>query len=261
MSRTFRYKTIFSKVNNWRYYLKRKVLGFKDGFVFEIADFGRIKVDEAMLGPFRENFFDDIYFKHIPDFIFKNKSKPRILDIGANVGFFSLAAFMKFPEAEIYSFEPHPYCFKIMSDYKQMYEQYNWHILKEAVSDHDGGLVLNTETVSGFTTQSSVFNSQVKQESFSAKTTLLESFLFENSIQQIDFIKLDCEGAEYSIIYSLSDESFSKIDSMCIETHKGEFKDQNMNYLNKFLIKKGYSTKLKKESHLTGYIWAWKQKN
>jgi FkbM family methyltransferase len=237
-----------------------KMVGFKKKFNFQIKNFGQIEVDKTMMGPFRENFLDDIYFRYIPNEVFENKPHPLVIDIGANVGFFSLATFLKFPKSEIYSFEPHPYCFKVMSNYKQTFEHYTWNLFKKAVSDQDAEIKLNTSTVSGFTTMASVFDNGIKHKGFLAKTIKLDSFITKNSITNIDFIKIDCEGAEYSIIYNLSKDSFDKINSLCIETHRGEKKNQNIDFLNSYLTQMGFTTKVLDEAGYTGYIWAWKSK-
>jgi FkbM family methyltransferase len=258
MNKSHRYKNIFKTVVNWKHYLLMKSIGFKKSFSFDIVNFGQIKVEKSMMGPFRENFFDDVYFKHIPEAVYKNKTNPVIIDIGANVGYFSLATFAKFPGAEIYSFEPHPYCFEVMSDYKQSFEQFNWNVFQEAVSDQNGSIFLNTQTVSGFTTMASVFENAEKKERFLAKTIQLDTFLSEKGINNIDVMKFDCEGAEYSIIYSLLEESFAKINSMCIEAHRGDQKSQNINSLNKYLVNKGYTTEVLPDGNSGGYIWAWK---
>jgi len=147
-----------------------------------------------------------------------------------------------------------------MSDYKKSFEQFNWKLFQEAVSDQNGGIFINTETVSGFTTMASVFENKDKKERFFAKTIQLDTFLSEKGINNIDVIKFDCEGAEYSIIYSLSEESFAKTNSMCVEAHRGDQKDQNINSLNKYLVKKGFTTEVLPDGNSGGYIWAWKTK-
>lgn len=253
-----RYNSLVKTVVNWKYYLLMKMIGFKENFNFQIKNFGSITVDKSMLSPFRENFLDNIYFRYIPEELYANKSNPVVIDIGANVGFFSLAAFSKLPKAKIYSFEPHPYCFEVLSNYKNDFKHLDWNIFNNAVSSEEGTISLNTNTISGFTTVASVFNNETKSEEFSAKSIKLDAFLSKEEITNVDFIKIDCEGAEYAIIYSLPEEVFEKINSLCIETHKGEGADQNINFLNDYMKKIGYTTKMLDEKDYTGYIWAWK---
>ena len=253
-----RYKSLFSTVVNWPSYLFRKMIGFKDNFEFVIRNFGSIKVKKNMMGPFRENFFDNIYFRHIPESIY-NHSNPVIIDIGGNVGFFSLATFSRLNTASIFAFEPHPYVFSVMEQYHQTYPQFQWSIFNQAVSNTEGTLTINTSTLEGFTTVASVFENQNKKESFNAEMISLGKIIKDQKLEQVDFIKIDCEGAEYSILYELGEEAFSKIKSMCIETHRGTDENQTIQALNNFILKCGYTTKVLDERKYTGYIWAWRE--
>ncbi|MBK5210577.1 MAG: FkbM family methyltransferase [Flavobacteriaceae bacterium] len=260
-SKLNRYQNLIKRVLNWKFYILKKVVGFNEDFEFNIRNFGKILVLKNMLGPFRENFLDDIYFKHIPKSVFNTNQNPVIIDIGANVGFFSLAAFSKYPKAKIYAFEPHPYCFKVLKNYKQEFKRFDWNIFNQAVSNKNENIFLNTNNLEGFTTVTSVFKKSKDIKVFAVKAVSFDTFLEENKIDYIDFIKLDCEGSEYEILYALPKEKFKIIKSLCIETHKGENENQNLNSLNKYLKNVGYKTEILDEGNYSGYIWAWKSKN
>ena len=253
-----RYIGLFKTVINWKNYLLFKINGTKKSFTFNIKNFGLIEIERDKLGPFKESFFDNIYFRHIPSAILTKNTQPVIIDLGANVGFFSLAAFSKFPKAKIFSIEPHPYCVRMMKDYQNIFKSFNWKVFQLAVSDQDGEINLNTSTVDGFTTMASVFQNETKEETFIAKSVKLDSFIFDKGLTNIDFIKIDVEGSEYPILYGLPVEVFEKINSLCIETHRSEEKKQNTDFLNNYLVKLGYTTKVLNEDQKTGYIWAWK---
>lgn len=255
----FRYRNIIKKVKNWPGYLLNKSVGFQDHFDFNIRQFGTIRVQKEMLGPFRENFFDEVYWHKVPLKYLSSLESPVIIDVGANVGFFSLAAFCNFPEAIIYAFEPHPFCSKKINEFKEIFPQFNWHIVPKAVSNINDKIVLNTTTTNGFATMTTMMEDNYRPEHFSVDSVRLDEFLANNKIEKIDFMKLDCEGAEYSILYDLEVATISKIQSMAIETHRGKGERENLVSLNKFLINSGFKTKVNPVNASAGYIWAWRE--
>ena len=211
-----------------------------------------------MMGTFREVFLDDIYYRHIPDRIFAGRPDPLIFDIGANVGYFSLATFMKFPKSVVHSFEPHPFNFKFMQEQANRYGSYSWVLHKKAVGNKNGKIKLNTVSTASYTSMATIFDSTEERETFWAESIDLDSFIRENIERNIDFMKIDCEGAEYDIVYNLSEETFAKIDSLCIETHLGPEAGQDIHSLNTRINQAGFETKTL-EDGATGYIWGWKE--
>ena len=57
------------------------------------------------------------------------------------------------------------------------------------------------------------------------------------SVSKIDLLKLDCEGAEYNILYNTPAHLFKKINCISIETHPGPDKKENKDALEKFLCR------------------------
>ncbi len=252
-----RYRNIMQRTSNWPQYMIKKVTGFGSSFTFKLKGFEPITVQKNMLGTFRENFFDDIYLQGFPDHVMAGMKAPTIIDIGANVGFFSLAAFFKFPNAIVYAFEPHPWCYNQLQQYQKKHNSLGWRTYQQAVSNENTTLHLTTSTVDGFATMTSVNESATNVSSFSAKAIKLDEFLEANNIENIDLIKLDCEGSEYPIIYSWPAALFQKINHLCIETHLATEENHNTKALNSYLKQAGYQTNMLDEG-ATGYIWAWK---
>jgi len=66
----------------------------------------------------------------------------------------------------------------------------------------------------------------------------LSDIFIDNGIKECDFLKLDCEGAEYEIVESLSADLFTKINKTVIEYHmvdtKPELLEQLINKLKQF---------------------------
>jgi len=67
------------------------------------------------------------------------------------------------------------------------------------------------------------------------------SSLFHNyKLQQIDFLKMDCEGAEYQVILDSSPELLSKINVISLEFHDLKIAEYTGNKLSNHLIKCGF---------------------
>ena len=56
-------------------------------------------------------------------------------------------------------------------------------------------------------------------------------------VEKIDYLKIDCEGAEKDIFEEISKETISKINKMVIEFHSSEIKEMILNKLNSFGFK------------------------
>ena len=74
----------------------------------------------------------------------------------------------------------------------------------------------------------------------------LSEVIQKENINQIDLLKIDCEGAEWSVLKGINDEDWSKIKSLVIEVHDIEGRLENVR---KLLQNKGF-TKLHTESEV-----------
>lgn len=209
-----------------------------------------------MLPPFKEIFFDQVYLQGIPEELLK-KEALTVLDIGANVGFFSFFMLFRYPKAKIYAFEPMPFNFNMLQQYKENGRFHSLLPVNKAVTGKGGKLLLNHAGSHGFTTMSSIFNNQRKEQLEVASITLALIFA-EYGLQTVDFLKMDCEGSEYDILYKAPLTLYQKIHAMCIETHTGQQPNENTVSLAAFLQEQGYRLRTVQKKN-TGYIWAWKQ--
>lgn len=250
-----RYKSLISQFANWPEYLSFKA-GSEDSFRFKMKNGFEIEVPRKMLPPFKESFFDGVYLKGLPK-EFEMPSKPIIVDIGANVGYFGLYMLSQFSGARVFGFEPMPFNFKQLSKYQKEYSNHDWKNFNQAVADHNNGLTLYSSTLDQFSTMAGVFEADGRGEKIEVSTLTLTEVMEANKLDHIDLLKLDCEGSEYAILYSLSDQQFQNIHNFCIETHPGHSGDQNHDALKAFLKTKGYALNDKMNDDGTGYIWAW----
>ena len=66
----------------------------------------------------------------------------------------------------------------------------------------------------------------------------LSSIIEKEHIEKIDLLKIDCEGAEWSVLKGISDEHWPLIKSLVIEVHD---LDGRLNQIQKLLGEKGFS--------------------
>jgi FkbM family methyltransferase len=143
-----------------------------------------------------------------------------VFDIGANIGIFSLYSLYNSAK-EVHCFEPGEKQFKtIKNNLSNNFT--NLYINNLAVTKNKG-------TTKFYISDSSVTNStflKISDNYVEVKTIDIKSYVDDNLIPKIDYLKIDCEGAEYEIIESL-DENFlkEKINKICLEYHIFENED------------------------------------
>lgn len=138
-----------------------------------------------------------------------------ILDIGAGLGDFSIYAAHKLPDSKIYAYEPFSESFNLLNENIMHNKIQNVQSFPYAVGKEAGSVFLNTQTevpVRFSTTQDAMVN-----------TTPITVITLDNVLEKIekcDFLKMDCEGAEYDILFNTSPETLKKIKHISLEYHE-----------------------------------------
>jgi len=159
----------------------------------------------------------------------KNLQIQTIFDVGANDGTYSLLLEEIFPSAAIYAFEPVPATFdtaqKVLSNSK------NVHLFKLGLYREDCLIDIYNDSTNPNSQISTVFGdglkefyavNELKQTSIEVKKT--DTICRENHIDNIDFMKIDVEGAELSVLEGAS----NMIASKGIRMIQFEFNDFNI---------------------------------
>lgn len=142
-----------------------------------------------------------------------------IVDIGANIGLFSLLASNYFPKATIHAYEPNP---KITKYLKDNLDKINGEIYTKAVGLNSQKVFLKKESESRM---SSILQNKIVDSIPVDQISL--SDVLKNIGGQIDLLKLDCEGGEWEI---LDDKiSFKRVSHLRMEYHLiGQYTLQNL---------------------------------
>ncbi|VVB54882.1 Hexuronic acid methyltransferase AglP [uncultured archaeon] len=176
---------------------------------------------------------------------FNIKENDTVIDIGANSGIFSIYAGYKASKGKVYSFEPVRENFEKLKENIILNRMTNVITIEKAVSNTNGtkNIFLNTENNGGH----SFFNDFMWKENETGKeikitTISLQGIFDENKIEKIDFLKCDCEGAEYEIFFPFK-ELLKKIDRISMEVHRID-NDRNVSKLKAFLEESGFAVKI-----------------
>jgi FkbM family methyltransferase len=134
------------------------------------------------------------------------KTPKTVLDIGVNIGLFSIWAGAKFPGAAIHVYEPNPALFEALT---ANVGQVGATVYTEGVSAQDGHghFVENGESMVG---QCSVASDG------DIRLVSLRSAI-ERLGGSVDFLKMDCEGAEWEIFEDM--EPFKAVEMLRMEYH------------------------------------------
>ena len=247
---------MMQNIENWGGYLAYKMGGKKAPvFIFRMRNQFSIDVPRQILPEFKESVFDEQYFKFLPKKI-KEIKNPIVLDIGANLGFFTAFAYFKLNHPHIYSFEPMKRNFLRLEDNLKSIQKQNITLINKAINDKPGELVLKFNDSLEFTTSASLFYNLLGRDEETVKATTLEEEFAEHKLHKIDVLKLDCEGAEYNIFYNTPVSFFDKVNSIAMETHLGKADNENNASLAKYIKGLGFEVKTKKE-----FICAYKNPN
>ncbi len=148
-----------------------------------------------------------------------------VLDIGANIGAFSIAAANQAKNVRVISFEPHPETFARLRKNVELNKLENKVIPQNlAVAGRPGTLQLFVHpSISGANTvapyrENLEFVAQGKTVPVTATT--LETVFKTHQIERCDFLKMDCEGSEFEILESVPDELIRKVQHLAMEYHK-----------------------------------------
>lgn len=190
---------------------------------------------------------NEIYFRKIytpPGF--EIKSDDIVVDVGAQIGIFSIFASKLTPRGKVYSFEPEFQNFKLLLENIKLNNCHNIICFRQAISNKEGKdyLFINPYNVGGHS-----FLLPTSQKIIVPCTTL-KAFIEKEKLKKIDFLKMDCEGMEYKILLNCTKDCLNKISKIALEYHDTN-ENFNLQKLIKFLIENNFLVKFPLEAKLS----------
>ncbi len=161
-----------------------------------------------------------------------------VVDIGANIGTFSIFAAFSAKNTKVYAYEPADETFTLLK------ENVETNHLENTIKLFKLGVSGRKETRQFYLSEKSVWHSfyqtDEKQSVREISCISMKDVFNDNNIKTIDVLKLDCEGAEYEILYNIPDEYFSRIKNIRMEYENKSKKNHNIISLIDFLEEKGF---------------------
>lgn len=165
-----------------------------------------------------------------------------VVDIGAQIGTFSLYASKQAFNGKIISFEPTAENFKLLKRNLSINNISNVHPVNMAVSGkvRRKFMYLNGKNTGGH----SFFFVRGKSCKVKVRTISLKEIFDKYKLEAIDFLKMDCEGAEFDILFDCPKRILAKINIISMEYHNIDG-IKNVEHLSAFLRKNGFSVTVK----------------
>lgn len=144
-----------------------------------------------------------------------------VIDIGAGLGDFAIHAARQTPKGRVYAYEPAPNSFHLLQRNVAQNDILNVEIFPWAVNGTGESMML--DTANGDPSLYRTTNIIPEQRTDFVKVTGVTLNQIFESLQLVrcDFLKIDCEGGEYEMLFQASDATLHKLHHVCLEYHEG----------------------------------------
>lgn len=224
--------TIFRNYKNW-YTVFLDYLGFvKEGeIIYKLRNGVKLKANKMS---FDREIINDIWIhKQYNPPGFEIEKNSIVIDIGAHKGFFSIFAATIAQDGKVYSFEPSPY------NYNILLKNLEYNNLNNVKTFNIGVTGTNGKEKLYISKEGSINNLRQDYGDFvEVNCETLENIFKRKNIDKCDFLKMDCEGAEYEILFNTSEDILKRINKISLELHL--IPEYDINTLNNFLIDKRF---------------------
>jgi FkbM family methyltransferase len=238
-----RYYHLLRNISNWWLHFQIKWnLTSDDPVIFRSRNRVAVAVPRRILHEFKEVFLENAYFSGLRR---RLGPSPVIIDIGANVGFFSLLAASKDPTGTIYAFEPIPNNFAQLEANRRLNPHVGLRCFQEAVCGHAGRVEMVYDGSDSYSTIASVLTTMPPDDypdTITVPCTTLPRIFERFGLTRCDLLKLDCEGAEHDLLYHCPGPVLDRIDQIAVEVHNGDRPGHNLDAMKRFLAEHGLAS-------------------
>jgi len=204
---------------------------------------------------FEEIFVDRCYQ---PTEDFAPRTGWTVIDLGANMGFFTCQVASAAPSVRVVSVEPlRPYQEALKQNVKD--NQFSGVTVVEGAicGEPDQKIQLTVwYTHAGELKTGAIPADAARVEHLTAKGYTLPQVFEIGKVQQCDLLKVDIEGAEYELFEKIPPEYWARISRVVMEVHRDDTRSEKQ--IMQILERNNFTTYLKNEDSITPLLWALK---
>ena len=177
-----------------------------------------------------------------------------VVDIGANIGCFTLLAAQR--ASRVLAFEPFPPNLEMLRENVTLNDATNVEIFPLAVGDKQGESVLFIPDNDSFVGRVSLHPGRGTRTTECACTTL-DQVVMDNGLGKVDLLKIDCQGAEYEILYGASPDTLGCIRQIIAECERYDDRPEwSIVALSRYLQNHGFEVRTRHN-----ILYAWRKEN
>lgn len=165
-----------------------------------------------------------------------------VVDLGANIGAFSLYAAASTERSVVYAYEPEPRNFDLLR------RNIRLNGLEQRIHPNRFAVTGRKERRALYLSESplhSLYPQGHDQESIEVPCIGLADLFDRHELGRIDFLKIDCEGAEFEILYGTPEEMLRRIGAIRMEVNVAKTPGRSFGELQGFLESHGFELELR----------------
>jgi FkbM family methyltransferase len=141
-----------------------------------------------------------------------------ILDIGANIGLFTLYAARAAPQARIFALEPFPATFaRLLTTVHDHHLEPRVTCLNYAATGAPG--IRTMRDVATPSQRRSLTSPATAIPGIQVRGKALDQIFDENSLRRVDLLKMDIEGSEYEVLLATPEKVLAQVRRIALEYH------------------------------------------
>jgi FkbM family methyltransferase len=178
-----------------------------------------------------------------------------VIDIGANIGIFTMAVKLKAPEVTVYAFEPIPETFHVLVQNVRSLKCSDIYLYNVAIGsqDHSENTFTFFPNMPGNSTavptlkdkskpiMDQIFGKEIsdflhQSETRTVPVRTLSSVIREHGITSVDYLKIDVEGSEISVLEGIDVTHWPIFQQIAVEAHNAQLRE----HVVEMLVQHGY---------------------